>query len=1284
MPLARLSLPITSVITGGAPDALTPAHAECLCGPGQTRPHIALAELGVCLQCASGLNTSCGFFNSSLTFSRSADDTRDVWHWQMFSCPCAECERASAASGEELGVTAGRRERMLDRHRVRRLDDALCVDETPAQIGMRVPTSVPVLLLRQWIVDDAARRRDLPLFDAHAVSRLRRLVGSGQVGEWELLDFVFCSFDRTAAWVRTASGTKAWRAIVVERQDLLWSRFQLACDADTLAEPSVHVYSVAMQLRLAVAYELMYACQTDLRLDYAGDDDTQRLVLALQLFADTHADLAVFCEIVGTARDAYLDAPTISTFVETEFGAALRNGDSAEGRRRAKNALLPDCALLSPIERYYPHPLRAQYGGELPSVANLLTQVNVWSRVRTETKGRVSGFVRSIIGKATNKKCQTRGAVEMICAEIGRQPALIAFTINVLMVSQLGNYEGALVRPKWRARLAITRSSRFSKNELQTWCARCSAKERVACPHCGGENPSPKSVAHRSHLCDFCSFIDVNRRAIIFSVRSLYAYNVWRSGVVDRMLQQESGWREHKRLLVLAANDMRTLVSRVFDVRAAGGTDLRDRLRRAHGAIEQQLMLMHDSNKPTMRRLFKTLYLFELVHSIAQSSFTELFVSDKWSGCQQPRDFLLAPLAATTDDADIRRETPPRNVYERHFVCEQPLEHLDGRRWCDVYTYEQVVAAAQFCEKRCEDFSPELLAVVGASPAAMKLIGTTFYESIERGMPNNQFVGMCERLAADMPVDFMLLTAFLAEMHSSASVKSTPLSDEVALRQARALRRRLRIEPWGPLPVGADMLWFCREHGTVFCDVSDPSPDKTAPGTVPGYGPVGAMYSHKLGGLVCSAGGRSAGAQKWRMKGMLAEPTAAQSKKDEARVASCRTKRRFLRTCDSRLLESRSLLGWLVRVGGSLYTLCVRCGATCRWNDAYMTSDGMTCGRENDEAVRDDYTGLREFVHHSTQQVRSTRSESSSDKRVPDGFHLVPLVDKLSAPLPTTGDLSDLLHQLPVAVFDGEREKVGCSGGGASSGADAVLLMIDSMGSAARDKLRVARTQKKRLSARERALERPSSHSEEEWALLDDAGRLMRKMPEGEIFWRSCVAVRNSTAPDALVELNKLTRAEAHRCALLRQQMYFERTMKRLETAERIAADAERNSAPFNSGALTVPFVVAMRDLLALSGLVDPRLAIQCAFCASVCERRSQFVRYTVANSGATLVDSQSGTALPTVGLVELWLCARCDELSRSLLGRVTVPTASELYQHLTRVRSEAAKRRMGKRLNYK
>lgn len=1372
LPLARLSLPPAGVASGAADGAFAAAHADRTCGAEHdTRPHAALAELEVCLHCASGFNTGCGFFNYALTHMRAPADfdrepgaanSDDIWHWQMFTCACSNCESATANSAA-LGAnesSADRRRSLLDRHRVRKLDLALAVDEPPDDTARRVPNAVPVLLLRQWLLRGAdGREPSVPFIERYVVPRVAQILKSADchdISVDELFRYTFCSFDRTALWLASANGGRAWMAFVHSRADLLRSAYQIECDNDVLNDPKSHMYMAAALLRLSVSYEMMHWAQLDLRSAYRRERSTQHTVLALQLFADTHLDLFVFCTAVHAWNDKYLTLPTSATLAETEYGAALRTSDAPEARAEWRSTLLPECALLSPLERFYPHPLRAPYGGNLIDVSSMFSYANIWTQTRKKAKNATMRFVHVMLCKMQNHKCLIRDHATMLSAELGRQPVLIDFVMNLLEVSQLGNYEGTLLRPKWLARCAIRRSHHADRHELQTWCARCSPNKRVPCPECGGERPPVKSVEHAKHLCDLCAFIDRNARTILFASKEFYVYTVRMTEIFDSILSSESGWREHRELVTTALNDARRTLSGAFDLPAHCSSEtLRQlmvkRIARAQANIERQLRLIHDVNKPTLRRLHKRLTFYELLQRPILAVHNHVFVSNVWSGCQEPADFLIAPLAES--DTRVNRnslldparlmEIPSRERFPGHFVCETPLEHLDGARWCDIYMPEQVTAAAHFCERTYGDFQPQLLATIGASPAAIEALQTLRYESVERDLPDNRVRRFCEDLARDMPVDFMIMAHFVAEMEVSAAVKVQYIDNEQARAQARALRLRMRVEPWEPLPPGCDRIWFCRQHGVAYCDPVEPAEyerDAAAArdrgdgsalalsASASTYGPTGAIYSHALKGLVCARGRYSSGAHRWSRVGMLDLPMYADNSATQERNASIRSTRRSVRQCDNHLLESRSLLGAVVRVGRDLFTLCVKCGATCLWRDECMTAHGMTCGREVRFSVANCYTDLRELVSARSQQIRSrappgsgaTQNQRRGSCEEAVESQLLPLFESLPMPPMPLNERGDAFERITTPIFDSaledrrEQQLIEALGfqetkrltngvrksalaqrkqkmlalldadynsGKQEADDDASASETDEQNEPVAPKLRQhsrgRQSLKPATSPHERHLRRPNTHTEQEWAELDDEDKFYRTMKEGETYWRSVCALRRSTAPDRDTELRKLHIAESERRGRLSSEKHYDKEMARLRAATKIGEMRKVAERRVHVDHLSDAFVLRARDLFARVGYIEVRLDIVCAYCRARCERRSHFTRVPLQNANGTLVDSQTGRPLEQLGMLHIWLCIKCFGNAEQFLRERPATDASALYRHLNKRRNAAFQRRI-------
>lgn len=1289
------------------------------------RPHVrsfaeALSEADVCLQCASPLNTQCGFGNCSLT----QDAASGRWHWELFSCECESCEHAcgDTGGGGDPDADAEVRARLLERHRFSKLDAALGVDEPTSRLATYEANAVPVLCVRRAVLELQSGPRSGPL---------ARLVRSDSFVPHDAIESIFCSFERTALFVGgTRRGAVLFEQRVVARAAVLASRHQISLPQLVLDEPRSCVYARAMLLRVVVAYDAMHALRTDVALRSPEcEDDRRLLALALQLFADTHLDLHVYCDVTGNWRDAYLERPLANLMVPTEWGAAMLAADAPpDARRSARRTLIADCAALSPLERCYPHPLRAVYGGELLDLGGLLAHSNIWSRVDYDTKTSATSFAHMFLRKAVDHKCMVRGFHSMMSAEIGRQPVLVALLMNLLEVSSLGNYESARQAPRWRARLAVRRSHHWDRFEPKTWCAACHKGTRAACPlpGCDDRVPLAKSSVHAKHLCDLCAYLHRNHRLLFFAVKEFYVYSIRSHGAIDTLLELDSSWSDHYKMLLAALDDARLELSRPFDIEAGAAPRLAATdIMRAQAAASHQLMLMHDCSKPTFRRLHKAFTFAELLLPMLRTLHEERVVCTRWTGFQQPQDFLAAPLL----DPRYDEEAPPRDRFELFYVTDAPLEHLAGRRWCDVYRLEQVRALARYCARVHGDVMLPLLAGVGMSPAAHRRLLHMQHASELRDMPDNKLGDLCEQLCDEHRVDFHLLHFFLEEMDSALAVRPLPLDAAQTVAQARALRLRTRTEPWEALPVGCDTIQLCRAHRCVFAkcspvfnyeqerkevlarDGSLAQLDSTA--TV--HGTSGVRYDHDLGGLVCSVGIKSASQQNWSKLGLK---RALWIDDNESRVSSILAVRESERACANRLLEQRSVLGVAWRVGKQTYTLCVKCGALCEWRDACMTTHGMTCGRELRLVERERYTELAHFGAVQAAPLRAHRaphSESVADQLVPiSEVYLLPpppldergdLLERTSTPLFDRDREEDVLAAANASLrrgYDGQQSEATQTGGGGgtgttSSGARAAALFGVGVDHSAADEnaaeaalrakrardtqrrkqpgVRKRRTNVTRIRYADRHKQQPPGYRADEWASLTDEAKMYRWTPEGRVFWRNYCTLRKSSVPDAPALLRMLTRRESERISRLRRERFYERELERARNADECAESLYRARRRVCVDRLTDHEVVALRELFIDVGLLERHVEIACAYCRARCERSSRFRRLTVRNVHDTLVDGHLGEPLGERGLVHVFLCIKCFDACKKLLAQKPLPLVSDVFVYMNDRRQRATER---------
>ena len=486
-------------------------------GPSKNTRYTPFTDVAseICLACASPLNTDCGFTNLSLR--RVADEETDAPRWRIetLSCMCAHCDEHCAELSADGRDAANRRERLLARHNFARLDALLGVDEPLAEQARFEHNNVPVLELRRIFLRHEAF--------AQANGGLRALIEAS-----------FCSFPRTVqALVSGATELDDRVRTMLGTREELERRFQINWPADIDIFDGRHWILAAAVVRVYTALELSARLRDNMRYEYETKPDTQWAVLMLQMFADTHLDLHLLCDLFARYDDEWLETPFMANIMVADQAARASTGP----------ALVNEVIQLPPLHIAYPHPLRCVYAGEMIDATGAATTANLWTDVQDKKSHQVGSFVHVFLCKAGNHRVRDGGGAEflirdfcvcvsvphkvpglvpglargnyalffnsraklaaassrpacaqcmlrefdvMLCREIGNFPIIIKFVLNLLETFQLGNYPGAHTRPLWRFRKLVRRTYHYDRFSIEQWCASCNKEAQVACPRCDG------------------------------------------------------------------------------------------------------------------------------------------------------------------------------------------------------------------------------------------------------------------------------------------------------------------------------------------------------------------------------------------------------------------------------------------------------------------------------------------------------------------------------------------------------------------------------------------------------------------------------------------------------------------------------------------------------------------------------------------------------------------------------------------------------------------------------
>lgn len=1325
-----------------------------------TQPFLGLADESICLLCASPLSTNCGFSNYAL----AQNSQTGTWQLEMQSCTCEQCDLHANESANDADLQDGMaRQRMLDRHRFSRLDAILRVDAPLETVRLLTVNRVPVLQLRSLLADYGAdlgfSAADLELFETHLLR----------------------SFEHTTQFIYTEDGQALFETRVVARVAELETMYQICVPQFVIDNAPLCRYYSAALLRVVSAYDHIRRLVEDLRWRYDTDARVQTVVLYLQLFADTHLDLMVTCDGLGGGEafgDRWLTTPTSKTIiVNLEPLPANASAQQHRERRDIQNkALMSDAVYFSPLERAYPHPLRCVYAGEMINFGPSLLQSNIWVSVREVTPSETSRTLHAFLGKAAPHKCMKRNLDTMMSQEIGSQPGLVPVICNMLETTQLGNYPGARTRPLWRSRLCTRRSYHWERFDLHTWCAACHSGVRSACPHCEAEQSvDPSATAssttsvdgkkttsqHANHLCEMCQFLRHNKFLVFFAIKEFFVFSVRQQGLLNTMLEQESGWIEHCSLLLHAVDDARRILSAAFADRNNANPDV---VRRALWRASRHMVLLHDCNKPTMKRLFKSPFLYPQMLSTINRHHRKEIVVWNWTGCQEPADFLIAPLRRDSGDPDaFPTSIGGASAQERFYGCDERLPHLNGQRWCDVYTIEQVDQVAGYCARRLGgDIVPSMLKVVGMSPEATDKLELLCFNSVIRDMPDNRLAAECRKIGQRYKTDYHLLHCFLRALRRHHVVRTFPLDAHQTRLQARVLRLRHRLDPWSPLPRDTHCVAVCRNDADIFATIVNAadgseeqdalSKDGSAIALDPAIfarGVTSTYFDHKLGGLVCSRDYKSANSRKWRKQNMQRSlwyecDSTDKSVLKEARSAalSIRTSNENKRACESSPLEYHSLLGVVLCVKNRAITLCVKCGAPCIYQDACMSSHGITCGREIRFAEADRHSQLRQFSTLQTHALR-TRDDNGQfpirdsilfARQSKNNAH-ADLFDRITTPvfdqsrgydrlmfinamaaqprrLLNNGDklikhdVTYLLDPPPPNPEEAETPKVLRSRASRprtsrkqKQAATDDIPQTEELGDDDEDcgttaelpvddkevPMKFAERQSRAAVAyAERHRVKPHNYSDEEWAQKQDDEKLFAWMKEGRAFREQYIELRDRHAQTVMRPLAELMTKEYERVEALRKDEFFEKEMQRMRAIDECIESEARTKRTLCVDNFTERQISSMSTFFMQSGMLEIRHDIVCAFCRIVCDPRGQYKRVTVDNMDAMLVHPLTNKPLEERGAVEIWLCNNEFGHAEHFLRARELPLATDLFFHIKhrrqRAQEQALKKKSGAR----
>lgn len=933
----------------------------------------------------------------------------------------------------------------------------------------------------------------------------------------------------------------------------------------------------------------------------------------------------------------------------------------------------------------------------------------------------VAGDHAFFAGDIGVSNCLIRAFGKMASAEVGKNRLVGHTVLTMLKLSMLGNHQpGQVTRPNWSARLSVQRSFHWDKPAWHNWCSVCHREEQNFCPHCN-EVPTKSSKEHPSHVCDECTYMARYKFIVFFAVKEQFVHQLHAGRAEHELLEHGSGWVAHERVLRCAMNDMREIIDRNL----VAGVHSPDLMRKTLQECTHRLALAHDTAKPTVDRLVKSSRAYVQVRRMMNRIHKQL-IAATWTGMQEPEDFLRAPLQPEElPSAEVFPDKPTKKTFVESFevkptlaqsphaasfrfnkeekmwtlkrtehytmapermrltMCDVPLDHLDGKRWCEVYELSDVQAVARFSARKFGDMLVLLLPLVGISPQGFEVIRNFYFNSEYRDMPDNRVQKFLdERLLRFHPVDFHVLHYFLQCLHEELAVESRPLDNGQAKRQVQALRRRLHVDDWEPLNLDAGCVYVCRGQRHIFADVVTPvrlferdeaivQRDGSAlelQQTVFSIGGGNSFYDHEKCGIVCNRE-KTEATRRMRRAGRLC----AEFEFDAKTAKERRNARLAVRRCSGRVLERYSLVGRVLRVGKIMITLCVRCASICLFRNATLTSEGATCGREVRFAPANCFTELRQMQNANVHQLHTNRCDRTL-KRLPDQFIMAPTATGTDADLFTRRstpviDLERCLESVPSKRSRTAMNEQSDAGEIPHSARGMTIRAHPQNSSCASD----ASTANGSYATSHHAKPSWFTETDEFWNSLSDYDKWHEWQPEGRAFREARRQLRFKFGPAQIDECDKAMRECDRNEARRREQTgdQYSRFITRAQNIDASEAYTHSQTTTALIGEIPRHCISKLREEFTAQGALRDRVEIVCVYCNSVCDPRGQFVCVSVLNSARVLIDPHTGVRLDNGGVVDVFMCSKCFDVARYFLAKLQsgVAPAVELAMYVWRVK---------------
>lgn len=224
------------------------------------------------------------------------------------------------------------------------------------------------------------------------------------------------------------------------------------------------------------------------------------------------------------------------------------------------------------------------------------------------------------------------------------------------------------------------------------------------------------------------------------------------------------------------------------------------------------------------------------------------------------------------------------------------------------------------------------LTEVGMTERGVKKFGSMMMRWVSLGMFENALIAKCRDLLDRNPADFFIAFIYLRKILKCMTCYTIVLSREIAMKQIRALRAKIGLEPWTPTPEYAGVAIICEKHGHLNPVIDGPGND------IDTHHVHLSKYYYAEDGRICCSGEDMTMTNNIIPNNILDRIPGSDLIMNDIQGDTDTSKK----ICNAQL-KYIDMIGKVLCNDGVMTAICSKCGCICRVHNENFYTDEVTC-----------------------------------------------------------------------------------------------------------------------------------------------------------------------------------------------------------------------------------------------------------------------------------------------------------------------------------------------------